>query len=110
MSMKRAVLLKSMLNGFKILKQVTNKVLNYVQKNINLKNQAEEYKIYEDYSLGSFYKYIYVLISLKKDKQHGNKRQCIINSLYKISKFMLRNKIKQKQKTVNVALLQIIIK
>lgn len=30
MSMERVVLLKSVLNGFKILKQVTNKVLNYV--------------------------------------------------------------------------------
>lgn len=30
MTIERAVLLKSMLKGFRILKQVTNKVLNYV--------------------------------------------------------------------------------
>ena len=35
MTMERAVLLKSMLKGFRIFKQFTNKVLNYIYKNIN---------------------------------------------------------------------------
>lgn len=68
MTMERAVLLKSMLKGFRILKQFTNKVLNYIYKNINLKNQVVEYKIYENWCFGSFHKYVCILISLKKDK------------------------------------------